>query len=164
MPDPKGRLVTPVGFRPDNSIHSLALDASDRLLVLIDAITSALRVTSLPHDVFSQSGVIQIGANGLATNSSVTLYTAPAGHTGYLTSIFLGISNQTASATNVHLEVLDSSNVVLWEWNLGGNASQIAYVSFSPPVPIQIPTGGYIRIRSGAVNLYGYATITGYQV
>lgn len=33
MPDPKGRLVTPVGFRSDGTIHSLALDGHDNLYV-----------------------------------------------------------------------------------------------------------------------------------
>jgi len=31
MADPKGNLVTPVGFRSDGSIHALELDDSDRL-------------------------------------------------------------------------------------------------------------------------------------
>lgn len=33
MPDPKGRLFTPVGFRADGSIHALSLDNNDRLQV-----------------------------------------------------------------------------------------------------------------------------------
>lgn len=45
MGEPKGKLVTPVGFRSDGSVHAFELDASDRLKVLLDAITSALEVT-----------------------------------------------------------------------------------------------------------------------
>lgn len=45
MSSPKGKLVTPVGFRSDGSVHALELDNSDRLKVLLDAITAAIQVT-----------------------------------------------------------------------------------------------------------------------
>ena len=45
MADPKGFLVVPVGFRADGTIHALELDTSDRLKVLVDAITGSVIVT-----------------------------------------------------------------------------------------------------------------------
>lgn len=44
MAEPKGLLITPLGFRADGTLHALELDNSDRLKVLIDALTGNLNV------------------------------------------------------------------------------------------------------------------------
>ena len=81
MADPKGNLVTPVGFRADGSIHAFELDTSDRLKVLIDALTGEVLI-----DAASPSLLRPIQKNTYFSNTSLpagssnqTIVTVPAG-------------------------------------------------------------------------------------
>ena len=65
MAEPKGFLVVPVGFRVDGSIHALELDTSDRLKVLVDAITGSVTVVQTdPSQLLVTLGGIKKGARG----------------------------------------------------------------------------------------------------
>ena len=63
MADPKGNLVTPVGHRSDGTIHSLELDNSDRLKVLIDAITGSLSIIAADMSYLNPIGAGEIFEN-----------------------------------------------------------------------------------------------------
>lgn len=58
MADPKGLLVVPVAFRPDGTMRAWELDNSDRLKVLVDAITGDVSVTQ------TNPANLQSGING----------------------------------------------------------------------------------------------------
>ena len=71
MADPKGNLVTPVGHRSDGTIRSLELDNSDRLKVLVDAITGIISIAAQEMTFLNPIGAALIYENlSLAAGSS----------------------------------------------------------------------------------------------
>lgn len=80
MADPKGNLVTPVAHRSDGSIHALELDDSDRLKVLVDAITGNVTVVYPENSLNNPVGsVMQGGDTTLAAGTNLMeIYTVPA--------------------------------------------------------------------------------------
>jgi len=112
MADPKGNLVTPVGFRADGSIHALELDDSDRLKVILDAITGNITVDGLSPSIFRPvASHVRLDNIALPAGASIqSILTVPANQIYRLTGLSL-IYVGTVAGVTMTARITDGANV-----------------------------------------------------
>ena len=158
MADPKGLLVVPVAFRADGTIHALELDTSDRLKVIIDAVTGNITVDGqspsifrpISSPIFYQNLVLAAGTNTLS------IYTIPASQGFRLTTWSMAYVGTVAGVTIQGAVVNGADNVRF--------ASQVAPVSgqLFPSVVDVLLTAGMIltaNVFGATLNDDFYASI-----
>lgn len=129
---------------------------------MIAEIVTAVPVS--PHGVWEIEGITQILEYNIPLNDAATIYTVPAGKTGYLTCIFFQVNNQGADDQGAWIYIYDDEDTAqaLFELNIIEQTSKQVTISFSPP--LRMGAGWYIQSERASTTVESSLTIHGYAI